>query len=51
MRQSDESKCCLVPVGRLPRLSRSMHFGGDVSGPEANDLLGPRDPKGIVPAQ
>ena len=31
MRQSDGSKCCLVPVGRLLRLSRSMHFGGDVS--------------------
>ena len=31
MRQTDGSKFCLVPVGRLPRLSRSMHFGGEVS--------------------
>ena len=37
---------CLVPVRRLPRPSRSMHFG-DISESETylENLLGPSDPE------
>ena len=38
-------------VGRLPRPSRSLHFG-EISGDERpGDSLGPRDPKRIGRAQ